>query len=234
MRAIELARRAARSGREARPRGRQLRLLHLQPRAVPGRAGGGGRGRAQRRVDGRRAARRARATASSSRPGRARPTRRASRSSSMRRFPEAGVPTLGVCLGHQSLGAGVRRHGRAPVPVHGKTTEIEHDGTGCSPGLPIRSTVGALPLAGGRSASCPRLELDRAGRRRPDGDPPPRAARARASSSTPSPCSPRRQGPAGDVPCLPVLTRRSTRWPAAGPVPRQTRRRLAEIMGGNA
>ena len=47
----------------------------------------------------------------------------------MRRFPEAGVPTLGVCLGHQSLaqafGGKVVRH----VPVHGKTTEIEHDGT---------------------------------------------------------------------------------------------------------
>ena len=43
----------------------------------------------------------------------------------MRRFPEAGVPTLGVCLGHQSLaqafGGKVIRH----VPVHGKTTTIE-------------------------------------------------------------------------------------------------------------
>ncbi len=34
---------------------------------------------------------------------RARPTRRASRSRSSRRMPEAGVPTLGVCLGHQAL-----------------------------------------------------------------------------------------------------------------------------------
>jgi anthranilate synthase/aminodeoxychorismate synthase-like glutamine amidotransferase len=60
----------------------------------------------------------------------------------MRRFPEAGVPTLGVCLGHQSLaqafGGRVIRH----VPVHGKTTEIEHDGDGLFEGLPSPLTVG--------------------------------------------------------------------------------------------
>ena len=54
----------------------------------------------------------------------------------MRRFPEAGVPTLGVCLGHQSLaqafGGQVIRH----VPVHGKTTEITHDGRDIFAGLP--------------------------------------------------------------------------------------------------
>ena len=59
-----------------------------------------------------------------------------------RRFPEAGVPTLGVCLGHQSLaqafGGRVVRH----QPVHGKTTEIEHDGRGVFAGLPERLTVG--------------------------------------------------------------------------------------------
>ena len=46
----------------------------------------------------------------------------------VRRFPEAKVPTLGVCLGHQSLvqawGGSVIQHD----PVHGKTTSIEHDG----------------------------------------------------------------------------------------------------------
>ena len=60
----------------------------------------------------------------------------------MRRFPEAGVPTLGVCLGHQSLvqafGGTVVRH----VPVHGKATDIEHDGTGLFEGLPSPLTVG--------------------------------------------------------------------------------------------
>ena len=60
----------------------------------------------------------------------------------MRRFPEAGVPSLGVCLGHQSLaqafGGLVVRH----VPVHGKTTAIEHDGTGLFAGLPSPMVVG--------------------------------------------------------------------------------------------
>ena len=54
----------------------------------------------------------------------------------MRRFPEAGVRTLGVCLGHQSLvqafGGKVVRH----VPIHGKTTEITHDGRDIFEGLP--------------------------------------------------------------------------------------------------
>ena len=60
----------------------------------------------------------------------------------MRRFPEAGIRTLGVCLGHQSLarafGGRVVRH----LPVHGKTTPIEHDGTGLFAGLPNPLTVG--------------------------------------------------------------------------------------------
>jgi anthranilate synthase/aminodeoxychorismate synthase-like glutamine amidotransferase len=60
----------------------------------------------------------------------------------MRRFPEAGVPALGVCLGHQSLaqafGGRVIRH----VPVHGKTTTIEHDGRTIFDGLPSPLTVG--------------------------------------------------------------------------------------------
>jgi anthranilate synthase/aminodeoxychorismate synthase-like glutamine amidotransferase len=60
----------------------------------------------------------------------------------VRRFPEAGVPTLGVCLGHQSMaqafGGNVIRH----VPVHGKTTTIEHDGRTIFAGLPSPLTVG--------------------------------------------------------------------------------------------
>jgi anthranilate synthase/aminodeoxychorismate synthase-like glutamine amidotransferase len=60
----------------------------------------------------------------------------------VRRFPEAGIPTLGVCLGHQAMaqafGGEVVRH----VPVHGKTAEIEHDGLTIYSGLPNPLTVG--------------------------------------------------------------------------------------------
>jgi anthranilate synthase/aminodeoxychorismate synthase-like glutamine amidotransferase len=60
----------------------------------------------------------------------------------VRRFPEAGVPTLGVCLGHQSMaqafGGKVIRH----LPVHGKTTTIEHDGRTIFTGLESPLTVG--------------------------------------------------------------------------------------------
>jgi anthranilate synthase/aminodeoxychorismate synthase-like glutamine amidotransferase len=60
----------------------------------------------------------------------------------VRRFPEAGIPTLGVCLGHQSLGqafgATVVRH----EPIHGKTTSIEHDGRTIFDGVATPLTVG--------------------------------------------------------------------------------------------
>lgn len=60
----------------------------------------------------------------------------------VRRFPEAGIPTLGVCLGHQSIaqafGGRVMRH----VPVHGKITTIEHDGRTLFAGLESPLVVG--------------------------------------------------------------------------------------------
>ena len=47
------------------------------------------------------------------------------------------VPTLGVCLGHQTI---VAAYGgtidRAPAPRHGKVSVIEHDGRGIFVGLP--------------------------------------------------------------------------------------------------
>ena len=47
------------------------------------------------------------------------------------------VPILGVCLGHQAIGevfGGIVERG--PVPVHGKTAWIHHDGRGVFAGLP--------------------------------------------------------------------------------------------------
>ena len=51
-------------------------------------------------------------------------------------FGEAGVPVLGVCLGHQCIGA---RYGgdvvRAERVMHGKTSEVAHTGVGVFAGL---------------------------------------------------------------------------------------------------
>ena len=51
-------------------------------------------------------------------------------------FGEAGVPVLGVCLGHQAIGhvfgAAIVR---APRLMHGKTSSIEHEGEGVFAGL---------------------------------------------------------------------------------------------------
>ena len=47
------------------------------------------------------------------------------------------VPVLGVCLGHQTIGAmSGMKVCRAEVPIHGKTSPVHHDGRGLFAGLP--------------------------------------------------------------------------------------------------
>jgi anthranilate synthase component II len=70
-------------------------------------------------------------------PGPGRPESAGISNEAIRDFGERGVPVLGVCLGHQCIGA---LYGadvvRAPVVMHGKTSEIHHDGRGVFAGLP--------------------------------------------------------------------------------------------------
>ncbi len=52
------------------------------------------------------------------------------------------LPILGVCLGHQAIGAALGgRVVRAGRPMHGKADTIEHDGRGVFAGLPGRFSV---------------------------------------------------------------------------------------------
>ena len=61
----------------------------------------------------------------------------------IRRFAEAGVPVLGVCLGHQALAAAFGGTVVRGEPVHGKTAAVEHDGRTIFEGI-------ASPLVAGR------------------------------------------------------------------------------------
>jgi len=57
---------------------------------------------------------------------------------------EHGIPLLGVCLGHQCIGAAFGGDiVRAPTLVHGEASEVQHDGAGLLAGIPS-------PFAAGR------------------------------------------------------------------------------------
>jgi anthranilate synthase component II len=52
------------------------------------------------------------------------------------------LPILGVCLGHQAIGAALGgRIVRAKTQMHGKTSVLEHDAQGVFAGLPQKFTV---------------------------------------------------------------------------------------------
>ena len=66
------------------------------------------------------------------------------------------MPLLGVCLGHQAIGLAFGGEVvRAPLPIHGKTSTVEHNGKGVFAGI---STGRFRPAAITRSSS-PRRTL---------------------------------------------------------------------------
>jgi anthranilate synthase/aminodeoxychorismate synthase-like glutamine amidotransferase len=75
-------------------------------------------------------------------PGPGRPEDAGVSNAAIQTFGEAGVPVLGVCLGHQCIG---QVYGgdvvRAPHVMHGKTSQITHDGRGVFQDVPSPFTA---------------------------------------------------------------------------------------------
>jgi anthranilate synthase/aminodeoxychorismate synthase-like glutamine amidotransferase len=68
-------------------------------------------------------------------PGPGRPEQAGITLDVIRRFG-ASIPLLGVCLGHQAIGLAFGgRVLRASVPMHGKTSAVDHDGRGLFAGV---------------------------------------------------------------------------------------------------
>ncbi|WP_205757390.1 aminodeoxychorismate synthase component I [Lysobacter enzymogenes] len=90
-------------------------------------------------------------------PGPGRPERAADMGVSNEAIARAGVPVLGICLGHQALVhvfGGTIAH--APQPMHGRLSTVEHDGSALFAHIPssfevvrYHSLIAAEPLPAG-------------------------------------------------------------------------------------
>ena len=81
------------------------------------------------------------------------------------------VPTLGVCLGHQAIvEAFGGQVGQAKALLHGKASEIRHDGHGVFAGLPEVIEAGRYHSLAACASRRPRRD-GHDGRRRGDGRP---------------------------------------------------------------
>ncbi|MGE5407621.1 MAG: anthranilate synthase component II [Syntrophothermus sp.] len=75
-------------------------------------------------------------------PGPCTPAEAGMSGEAIRAFAEAGIPVLGVCLGHQAMVAAFGGRVVQGEPVHGKDAEIEHDGRTIFRGLPSPMVAG--------------------------------------------------------------------------------------------
>jgi anthranilate synthase/aminodeoxychorismate synthase-like glutamine amidotransferase len=89
-------------------------------------------------------------------PGPGRPEDAGVSVAALRAFGAAGIPVLGVCLGHQALGlvAGGRIV-RARTLMHGKTSQIFHEDEGVFRGLPCPFEATRYHSLVIESATCP-------------------------------------------------------------------------------
>ena len=68
------------------------------------------------------------------------------------------LPILGVCLGHQAIGEAFGgRIVRAPRPIHGKASRVQHDGRGIFAGLPQEIDVARYHSLVIEPGSCPQV-----------------------------------------------------------------------------
>ena len=97
-------------------------------------------------------------------PGPGKPERAGASMDVIRECAATGTPVLGVCLGHQAIGAvwGAVVE-RAPELLHGKTSQVHHGGAGVLAGLPDPFTATRYHSLAVRADTVP-AELEVTGR----------------------------------------------------------------------